>query len=444
MRPRGAATLLARGWVRDARRWAWGSSLVLAGTLALMVGAAGVLEGTQAATLDHVKDFYTGDLRLTRDRPGALPPLWFDLNKTTGPDGGGAVAKPGRTVSYRVETEYVMSRRGFLEAALQEKDQFIVEAPGSAGNATEAIALGSLIGLDAGDPGRARLAQHLVAGRMPVESANGTLEVVMSLRRLSQFLTPAEQGAAAGIEPMVVARALSLEATSGQVDLTNRYRLPIRRHVEVVGLYDTGVDVLDSYTLIAAAPDVRAMVARAPHEHTANAIVVWGSTSGLATLAKERGWAAQGAPGFAQNYVGETMAILSAVVVFVGAVLFLIPTFLVSHGLARQLASQQRELAVCTAIGVPPKVLRNALALEVLRIGLAGLLLAALLVAAAVLWLPAQLAKVQEAPLPLGFALSLWAVASALTVTLLSMAIGWLIGVRSRRRLGLAQQLRAV
>jgi hypothetical protein len=444
VRPRSAATLLARGWLRDARRWAWSASLVLAGTLGLMIGAAGILEGTEAETLERVADFYTGDLRITRDRPGALPPAWFDLNKTTGPDGGGGLAKAGRIVSYRVEAQYVMSRRGFLEAALLERDQFIVEAPGSAGNATEAIALGSLVGLDAGDPGRALLERHLVAGRMPRESSNDTLEVVMSLRRLSQFLTPGESAAAANIAPMTVAGALNIEATSAQVDLGNRYRLPIRRSVEVVGLYDTSVDVLDGYTMIAAAPDVRAMVARPPHERSANAIAVWGETAGLATLGKERNWAVQGPEGFAQNYVGETMAILSAVVVFVGAVLFLIPTFLVSHGLARQLAAQQRELAVCTAIGVPARVLRNALGLEVLRIGLGGLLIAAALVALGVWLLPGALANVHGAPLPLGFALSLTAVGSALLVTLLSMAIGLFIGVRSRRRLGLAAQLRAV
>lgn len=451
MTARRASALLARGWLRDGRRWNLGSALVLAGTLVAMVGTAGLLDGTRHETLDRVSDFYTGDLRITPYRAGAIPPGSFDMNASRSPVA--ELADAGVVVSPRIEAQFVMSRQGFVSNILETygKDgQFPIETPGQRGDdANRTLAIGVLVGLEDGDPAAARIASHLVAGRMPKDTDDGHIEVVLSRTRLLQFLTPAERDAV-GDEPPVeaichrggAARSTSCEVTSAQTSANPLFRDVVRMHVDIVGLYDTGVDVMDTFTIVAPAKPVRALLGHDRDERVVNVLVVQRGDVGQAqAVADKHGWATEGTEAFAADYVGQLIDFLAFVIFLVGGLLFLLPTFLLSHGITRQLALQQRELAVCTAIGVPTSVLRRALALQVLRIGLIGAGVAT--VAAVLMALALPLVVHRIVGLPAGFHVTTLTIVIAVAVTLFAMVIGWTLGMRARSRLPLTAQLRA-
>lgn len=457
-RARGAR-LLARGWLREGRRWNMGSAIVLASTLIAMVGTAGVLDGTRTETLDRVADFYTGDLRITPFRTGAIPGGFFYRNGTSATDGQDPVAvfaAAGVTVSPRIEAQFVMSRVGILSNAIDtfgNQGQFPIETPGQSGeDANRTLAVGGLIGLEEGDPASSRIKQHLVAGRMPQPTTDGTLEVVMSVRRLEGFLTPDEREGLSSPPPLAtlchrdeIVKSTPCEITSGQ---TRRHAILrgdlVRKSVDIVGLFHTGVDALDQTTLVAPAGGVRELLGYSAKERIDNVLIVTAGDPGRAkATADEEKWASEDVTSFAGAYVGQMIAVLGMVVLIVGALLFLLPTFLVSHGIARQLALQRRELAVCTAIGVPDKVLRRGVLLQVLRIGMIGAGIAAVVCLVFVLFLPPLLGATTVMPLPPGFELSLTTAVGATCVLLLSLAIGWWMGLRSRGRLPLTAQLRA-
>jgi len=455
-RPKRAATTLARGWVTDGRRWTLGSSLVLAATLIAMVGTAGLLDGTRAATLERVADFYTGDLRITPYRTGAIPGGWFDLNaSTSGPGAVQEFAAAGVRVSPRVEAQYIMSRTALIANVIDtygNNGQFPIETPGQSGeDANRSLAVGGLLGIEQNDPATARIAAHLVEGRMPRPTTDGTIEVAMSVSRLEHFLTPDERKGLASPPPLstlchrdALVRSTPCEITSAQTKVDAIFKDFVRRPVDVVGLFETGVDVLDSFTLVAPAPQVRELLGHPGYQGIANVLAVQsGSVAAAQGVAARHHWATEDATSFAGTYVGQLIAVLSAVVFIVGALLFLLPTFLVSHGIARQLALQQRELAVCKAIGVSAGTLRKALALQVMRIAGVGAGIAAVVTVIAALALPPLLANVKGTPLPAGFALTTVTLVGAVIVTVLAMAIGWVMGLRSRSRLPLTSQLRA-
>ncbi|MES2154683.1 MAG: FtsX-like permease family protein [bacterium] len=453
---RGAASTLARGWLRDGRRWSLGSSLVLAGTLIAMVGTAGILDGTRDVTLDRVSDFYTGDLRITPVSQGAMPAGWFALNASAaGPGAAKELQASGLTVSTRVEAQFVMSRQGLIASAIDQflqNGQIPVETPGSGGtDANKALVVGGLVGIEAGDHASTRIAEHLIDGRLPRPTTDGTVEVAMSVRRLEGLLTPDERARLPSPPPLsalchrdAVTKSTPCDITAGKTRTGSYYEPFVDRPVDIVGLFETGIDVLDMTTLVAAAPQVRELLGRGADEPIANALLVQsGSPAAAQAIADKHHWATEGTEHFAGSYVGQLLAVLSAVVFLVGALLFFLPTFLVSHGISRQLAMQQRELAVCTAIGVPTSTLRKALAFQVLLIAAVGAGVALVVSLAAAAILPGVLAQVKGTPLPAGFTITWTTAVLAVLVTVVAMAVGWGLGLRARSRLPLTAQLRS-
>ncbi len=422
-----------------------------------MVGTAGLLDGTEDATLERVSDFYTGDLRITPVDTGAIPAGWFTLDAASGQAGADDELRArGITVSARVEAQFIMSRQGLTATvfdAYGNEGQVPIETPGQNGkDANRTLAVGGLVGIETNDPSLLSMSQHIVAGRMPRPTTDGTVEVAMSVSRLRNFLTPDERAALREPPPITtlchrggLVRSTSCEITSAQTASNAQAAgLFVTRPVDIVGLFDTGLDLLDDSTLIAAAPQVRELLGFSANAALANVLVVTaGNTDAARDVAAQHGWATEDTASFAARYVGQLMVVLAAVVFVVGALLFLLPTFLVSHGIARQIALQQRELAVCTAIGVPASTLRTALALQVVRIAAIGAGIATLVSAVAAILLPPLLANVKGTPLPLGFNLTLTTMLGALLVTILSMAIGWTMGLRGRSKLPLTTQLRA-
>jgi len=441
-----AARLLARGWSTDARKWTWATTAVLAGTLAVLLGTSGLLDGTSQRTLAQVSDFYTGDLRITPVAPGAVPAGWFHLDD--GADGTpgalGQLQAAGASASARVEGQYVLSRRTFAEAAQTETAGVPVDVPGSQGDATKAVSLGALVGVLQDDPSRPALESHLLAGRLPrpSASANDTVEVAMSALRLERLLTPDERAIAGSPPRLDVANQLDFDLTSAQLDPASSGRTLLHRHARIVGLFATGVDLLDGLTLVAPAEEVRWLLGQPRDAPVANVLLVHTGTGPAQGVADRNGWATQGTAAFADAFVGQMVAVLRGAAWLVSALLFVLPAALIGHGLARQLANQQRELAVCTAIGVPRRTLGNALALQVLRITLWAAVAAA--AATLALWLTAPaLLPLLPSPLPLAFTVTWGSVAVAAAVLAVAVGVGLAVGIRSRRRMPLTAALRS-
>jgi hypothetical protein len=439
-RPRGAARTLAHGWAADARRWTWATVAVLASTLVVLVGTAGLLEGTTQRTLDQVADFYTGDLRITPSRTGAIPADWFPT------DAAAELTRAGATVAERVEAQFVLSRRSFVDTYLNERNDVPVGVPGSSADPQKVVTLGAVVGLRPADPGLAAINEHLVAGRLPcgIEARatcpdpEDAIEIVMSQARAEGFLTDAEKKVPGRLLDIV--GTFSFDITSARLDEGREERVIFTR-AKVVGLYATGVDILDSFTLVASARDVQYLLGVSESTAT-NVLAVQSGAAAASRVAAREGWATEATESFAKGFIGQMIDVLRAVAWLVSALLFLLPTSLIGHGIARQLFAQQRELAVATAIGVPTRTLAQALAIQVT--GMAGwAALSAALVTAA-LWVTAPMfLPGLPAPLPLDFTVSPETLGVALAVTAVSVAVGLVVGLRSRLRMPLAASLRA-
>ncbi|MCA1819840.1 MAG: hypothetical protein LC620_07320 [Halobacteriales archaeon] len=371
-------------------------------------------------TRPQVSDFYTGHLRVTPSRAGVPPADWFG-NATSGKSAAAEMRAAGATVAERVEAQFVLSRRGFADAYTNERQGVPLGVPGSATDPHKVVTVGVLVGIMGDDPGRAAIERHVVEGRMPrPTSADQAMEILMSRPRMESFLAPGEGSAADS--PLTTGSAFYFDVTSVQVDPTASVRNVLHRQAKVVGLFETGVDMLDSFTLVAPASEVRQLLGRSGDETVPNVLVVTAGAAQARDVAARNHWATQGTSDFAQQFVGQMIAVLQGVGWLVSSLLFILPAALIGHGLARQLSSQQRELAVATAIGVPSRTLADALALQVLA--MAG-------------W------ACVIGPLPLGFAVTWRSAAVAATVTAIAVAVGLWVGVRSRARLPLAASLRA-
>lgn len=437
-----ASRMLARGWSQDNQRWTWATTAVLASTLTVLLGTSGLMEGTTARTLDEVAGFYTGELRLTPSRAGALPGDWFDLAPADGGQGAAdQLRAAGLVVSERVEAQYVLSRRGFADTYLNEPSDVPIGVPGTGADPRKVVTLGALVGISAGDPGERALLERITAGRLPRPSQSDTVEIVVSESRARSFLTADEARVPAGL--LEVVGSFGFDITSARIDPDASQRAIIYRPARVVGIYATGVEMLDSFTVLAAAQDVRELLGRGRDEPLANVLAVQsGSVASAQAVAQRNGWATQDVDGFADLFVGQLIGVLQAMAVLVSALLFLLPAALMGHGLARQLASQQRELAVATAIGVPRRTLADALTLQVVGMAAWACLMAAVAAAVLAVVVPA-IADSVPAPLPLGFLLTWRAVLVAAAVTVVAVVVSLWVGLRSRARLPLSAALRA-
>jgi hypothetical protein len=371
---------------------------------------AAVFAGMRHETEQRVGDFYTQDLRLTPNERGALPSGLFGLDEADAEANGTRALEElraaGASVSLRYESQYVLSRRGLVEAGLGEDDQFVVDAPGSHGDGDEVIALGSLIGIAGDDRGRSALARHVVSGSLPgPDDAAATVPLVMSVDRVARMLTPAEREAIDWPPSVDDIDHLRFEITAAVLEEGGDDI--IRRPAKIVGLYDTDVDILDAFTLVSTLGHVRALNGHDRDAVVGNVIVVDSGPAAARRVAADNGWSAQGSASFTHAYLGQLVEVLQGLSLLLAGSLFLLPAFLVTHGMSRQLASHQREVAVCRALGVPASALRASLA----RLG--GHL---------VLWAVAMAAAVSAL---LAFLLHLWLPGRDLAVPA-DVHIGWL------------------
>lgn len=437
--PRGPVSVLARGWRGGARKWYISTSMVLAGSVTLLLLVNGLFAGMQSETEERISDFYTEDVRVTVTGVGAIPPTPFpDLQQATA-----ALTRHGGDAVIHLEAQGVVSRRSFVEA-VGEDDQFNLDAPGSDGDGDSVVTLGALVGIEMDDlASRTPIDQHLVAGRLPSKgTGEGSIPVVLSLDRLDAFLTSQERAALGSWPPLMAEVAdLTFELTSAVVQ-PGRDDV-IRRPGHLVGLFDSGVDVLDAFTYVIPIEDARQLLGHEPRDPVANVILVrGGDEAGTHAVAEANGWTHQGRETFTQRYLGQLMEVLQGLSVLMAAFLFMLPAFLVTHGVTRQLETHNREIAVCHAIGVRPRTVRTALGLLVVQVVLVALLVAGLLATLLGWLLHTFLPGRRDLPLPMDFHATSGAITLSLLVTAGSVALALWIAFRSHGRQPLAQTLR--
>lgn len=419
-----AASVLARAWFRAWRGWWWASGLALAAVLVMVLGTAGLLEGMERETESRVADFYTGGLRITPDEAGAAPPTSFGFNTTQQLEDARASLEgaAGGRVEARLETTYILSRRGLVEAYLLEDDQFGVSLPGVASE-RDAYSVGVLAGLPLHEAAtRDRLRPYLVTGAFPSAAPNATapIEVLMSSGQFRSMLDEDERGRLADPPTAGQLAALRLELTAARVDDSGPFKDIIRYPARVTGLYDSGIDALDRITLVAAIGDARRLLGADPDSGEANVFTVQGGDSAAAERAADgSGWVSEDAGRFTQRYLGQLVTVVRILGLVLSSLLLVLPFFMVWVGMAQQLDRSRRELAVCRAIGMGSRTVRAALLRLTGRVAVLAVVPAAAILVAATLVLPPLLGPGIDFPFPLGFAIPLW----ALGVTALNLLV---------------------
>lgn len=437
-----ATRMLSRGWFRG-RRGGWlGTSSVLAATLVLLLLVTALFAGMEAETEQRVGDVFTGDLRVTPVEQGVFGPGRFQPASE-------AVATLGDGATVRMESQMVLSRRPFESILTQGDETVVIPTPGGSGG-SDSVALGVLIGAQHQD---AAVAKHfdpyLVAGRLPgawagpdAEPAQ-TIELAVSMKTIRTFLTASErQELDAAADPMTVVRPLVLDLTAG-VARDGDYRNDVYRHrARVVGLFDTGVDTLDSFTALGPIEATRFLLGHEIDQDIANVLVVDGPTGGARAVAADEGWAVEGRHDFTERYLGQLIQALQTLSVLTASVLFTIPAFLVAHGVERVLEAQRREVAVLRAVGVPGRSIRAALGRLVWLMMTIAIVAAGAIVAALGVALHGVLPQWRAAPLPLDVHFTPVMVGAALAVAIASVALAYWIAVRSQRRMNVTVALR--
>ncbi len=432
--------LLARGWYRDAKGWWRATSLTVAWVLALVLVVVGVFSGMEEETESRVADMFTGDVRVTPSEPAAAQAAVFTEHGVQNVTR--AIEAAGGTAHHYYESTYVLSRRGLENAYLEEQEGYQVETPGVETDPRESYKVGLLMGVDLDDDwSRGQLREHMQAGSFP-QDGQETIQLMMSLAAYERFLDDDERANLTAWPPNdAEIKAIQFEITTARIDPRSPFKDIIRKNAVVVGLYETGIDAVDRIVVIAGIDDVR-MLDRA--EGSVNAIhVETDDPQAIRALAADSGWGTEDSGQFARRYVGQLMDVLQALTMTITILFFVLPAFLLWYGLSQQMDRNQREIAVCRAVGVPRRMLvlgTLRLGARVVGVGLAGAAVATLVLA---IILSAVLPGWRGSPVPLGFYLPWWASALAAGIAIGSLAVAVAMTARNQARRNLATELRS-
>lgn len=429
----GASVLLAKGWWRGMRRWWTGTAVVLALVQVLLLSVAGVFSGMEAATHERVEAFFTGDVRVTRDQPAAAPDAYW--NGTEAKEAARLLGAGGATVTGRLESQFVLSRRTLLEAYLEEDEQYKVRTPGGPGADTDFYGLGIVVGFDPQGAASDALRPYLLPGGRFPQARPDVVELVMGQRAFLDYVGQDRTGFSTWPPPTAQLEALRFEITSGRVDQASSVKDLIRMPARVVGLFDTGLDALDTFTLLAHRDAVARLLDLDPAEGVTNAFTVHGHLP-------DQPWAVEDAQMFAGRYIGQMVDVVKALGVFLAVIFVSLPLFLVWHGLGQLLQMHHREYAVCRAVGVGTEVLAKGILILVGAVSLSAILLATAVLLAVAAGADVTLAR-YDLPLPVRFQVRPEAIALTLASVAAAMAVAVTAAVRRIRRQDLPSALRA-
>ncbi len=427
--------MLSRAWLRHGRAW-WAATVVTLGlVVALLIVVMALFAGTQEEVDGRVAAFFTGEVRVTPVEAGVAPTVMF-------PAGALADAQEASGADLRgsLESPVVLSRRSLLEAYLEEDEQFRVDVPGAGNGTGDGYGIGILIGLDPDDRDAWRnLAPYRTSGRWPGVGDDGVVEVMMATYRLDRFLTPAERASLPSWPPDAADLArFRFEITTAYVDPDAPFKDVIRRPARIVGLFDTGLDALDSVAVVVPIQDARTLVGRAPNSSFVNVIT---GPAELTPWAASHGHATEDAPTFSKRYVGQLIDVVQALALLSTSLLAALPAFLIWFGLSQALRRQHKEMRVARAIGVARTRIGAATGLLVSHIALRSFLAALAVVAVTTAMVLVWLASWSGSPLPLGIRVRWTHVVAGGLVLVATSFIAWLGAGRPPRRASAARGL---
>lgn len=380
----------------------------MAVVFSLVLVVQGTFRGVEQGIDQRVEDFFTGDLRITAGAPTAAPSHAFANASAVRAQ---LESDTGGTVLPRLETQFVLSRRGFLEGYFEEDERFDVAVPGATPD-QDALGIGVLAGVafedPAAAPAREAIRRNLVSGGLPdaSDAQDDPVQILISGSRLRSYMSEEERAVVGHPPDASAVRRLRFEISSFTVhDKGDLDAIIVKAPAEVVGVFSTDLDALDSFTLVAPIEDVRRLSGEDPQDGPTNVVTLHGGDVAAAERrAEARGWSTEGSGAFSQRYISELVTVIQGLAVVLASLFFALPLFLVWHGLSQQLALQQRELAVCRAIGVGPASVFLALLYQVAWTVAVGALAACGLVAIAAWRADAILAE--RLPVPVAFEIS--------------------------------------
>lgn len=380
-------------------------------SLALVFIMAGTLNGLESAMQDRVADFYTEEARLTPGSAGTAPgnhitfPSEAALAKTLDDSGDGDL---------RMESQFLLSRRGFIQAYLTEDDQFTVGTPGGSNDDKNQYGLGVLVGYSAGESYDG-LRPYLLRGsalpspRLASELDSEPVELVLSVKALEGYLTDAEQNGFSKWPPTTAElRTINFEITAARLDDDSQYYDIIRYPAIPVGLYETNLDVLDQFTMFAPIEEVRRLLGYDGADLVGN-VITSKDADAAAKFADNRGWTVENSDVFSKRFIGQMVEVVQSLSFLVTVLLFLVPVFLLWYGLTQQLDRQRRELAVCQALGMMETTLRSGLARLVLKVLAIAAVILAVVLGAYLLMFYGFIQDWGGSPFPLDYVVPWWA-----------------------------------
>lgn len=409
--------LLRSQWRGRRRRQVAVGAVLAVGILFLLLSGM-FLSGARQEIIRPLHDTISGDARITQGVPDLAGGLeWKDSR----PVEEAVRTLPGAVAAPRWEASQVTARRDKLD------------------NWTG----GLLIGIDPSIPEeQAELAKYLVWGSLiPVQSvadpATNRVYVPLLVGESAAKRLDLHPGPGGGPNFTEILRLTSGRFANGAS------APPIDREAVVVGVYRTGLDVLDRFTAFAPLDQARFLVGGMPGFPTANAVVVHGATAdqvralGLANvhIADASGVASQ-TMGIVLLAVGISSALVLGVLAFVLSLLLV-------REVGLQVARDAPALAALRAIGVPARTAAAGYAgLAVLTVAAAAV--AAVLVATLVaLFAPALTVAAAGVHLQIPWRLDPLSLGLAVAAALVLAAVASLASLRRTRRATAADQLRS-
>ncbi len=410
------------------------AALAIVSTMVVMVG--GTFSGLEDQTESRVAAFFTGTLRVTADKPAVAPDVYFDNQTLPG------LRDEGGTWAGRIETTYVLSRRTLLESVLEEDEQYRVGQPGVDSGGEEFYGIGVLLGLANDDPGRSAIRQHMVVGAWPVTSSidPDVVPLLLSVDRFAATLSDDEKATFSTWPPSASELgSTTYEITAARVDHDSRFKDVIRRPAVVVGLFETGLDVLDDFTIVTSLDQAQILLGGGDR---INVITAHHDADAARQQAHGRGLATEGATAFTGRYVGQLVAVVEMLSLLVTILFFALPVFLMWHGLAQALDRHEREVAVCRAIGVPWSAIQGAIMRLTAAVCVRALLIGAIASVVIGAWLGAALPQWDGSPVPLGFTPPWGLIAATVVLVIATAAFAVWSTMRRHARVDLASRLR--
>jgi len=161
--------------------------------------------------------------------------------------------------------------------------------------------------------------------------------------------------------------------TAGRTETVGGELRPIVRPARVVGLYSTGLPVVDLYAVFLPIERARTLVGEHPGRPVANVFVVDGEGGERALAAAgATGWSARSLPEFEAYYLGPLFGSLRAVALLLATIAVAAILAWSAHALTMLVLQDAHKIATLAAVGVSFATVRNAYLAAGAAVGVSG------------------------------------------------------------------------